>query len=141
MQINTGNSVAKYNFALVSMSTIFEIYILPFVFQNFLLVLSLTIIYPSRMLISGVAGGGESGDKQPMAQVLGRTNTCSSISECILNRNLKKLCIKDVRTKLQKKIIPFLYSKCPYYIKVPRPRDSKVTFSVFESSFHLLLTV
>jgi len=27
------------------------------------------------------------------------------------------------------------------YVKVPRPRDSKVTFSVFESSYHLWLPV
>jgi len=32
----------------------------------------------------------------------------------------------------------FRYS---FFVKVPRPGDSEVTFSVFESSYHLLLPV
>jgi len=39
----------------------------------------------------------------------------------------------------QKKIFPGLGTHL--FVKVPRPGDSEVTFSVFESSYHLLLPV
>jgi len=32
----------------------------------------------------------------------------------------------------------FRYSFLHFFVKVPRPGDSEVTFSVFESSYHLL---